>query len=142
MIVISWFTSPLLAGIVGAILWLFTRHAGEWTGVFTLPHFSFALRGDCQAGSHSPPLCLSSSPLPSCAVLRRQNSFKLSLLCLPLFTFLTVYIGTYYIIQKGPKLADKVSDATNAWISACFGELDLPSSMFTMPESFFSSIEA
>ncbi|KAL4858996.1 Phosphate-repressible phosphate permease pho-4 [Chlorella vulgaris] len=80
VIVISWFTSPLLAGIVGAILWLFTRHA----------------------------------------VLRRKNSFNLSLMCLPLFTFITVYIGTYYIIQKGPKLADKVSDATNAWISACF----------------------
>jgi sodium-dependent phosphate transporter len=56
-------------------------------------------------------------------VLRRKNSFNLSLMCLPLFTFITVYIGTYYIIQKGPKLADKVSDATNAWISACFGEL-------------------
>lgn len=29
MIIISWFTSPLLAGIGGAILFLFTRHAGE-----------------------------------------------------------------------------------------------------------------
>lgn len=28
VIVISWFTSPLLAGIAGAILFLFTRHAG------------------------------------------------------------------------------------------------------------------
>ena len=33
-----------------------------------------------------------------------------------------VYIGCYYIIQKGPKLASKVDDVTNAWISACFGE--------------------
>ena len=56
------------------------------------------------------------------AVLRRQNSYKLSLFMLPLFTLLTVYISCYYIIQKGPKLADKVSDSTNAWISACFGE--------------------
>lgn len=29
VIIISWFTSPLLAGIGGAILFLFTRHAGE-----------------------------------------------------------------------------------------------------------------
>lgn len=80
VIVISWFTSPILAGLGGAILFLFTRHA----------------------------------------VLRRQNSYKLSLFMLPLFTLLTVYISCYYIIQKGPKLADKVSDSTNAWISACF----------------------
>lgn len=55
-------------------------------------------------------------------MLRRKNSYVLSLWMLPLFAFLTVYIGCYYIIQKGPKLADKVSDSTNAWISACFGE--------------------
>ncbi|KAL4434398.1 hypothetical protein ABPG75_000839 [Micractinium tetrahymenae] len=80
VIVISWFTSPLLCAIAGAALFLFTRHA----------------------------------------VLRRQNSYKLSLWMLPLFTFITVYIGCYYIIQKGPKLANKVSDGKNAWISACF----------------------
>lgn len=80
VIVISWFTSPLLAGLGGATLFLFTRHA----------------------------------------VLRRKNSFTLSLWMLPLFGFLTVYVCTYYIIQKGPKLAEKVSDSKNAWISACF----------------------
>jgi sodium-dependent phosphate transporter len=80
VIVISWFTSPLLSAIGAAMLFLFTRHA----------------------------------------VLRRQNSYKKSLYMLPLFTFITVYVGCYYIIQKGPKLADKVSDGTNAWISACF----------------------
>ncbi|KAI7842860.1 hypothetical protein COHA_003478 [Chlorella ohadii] len=80
VIVISWFTSPLLAGIGGAILFLFTRHA----------------------------------------VLRRKNSYVLSLWMLPLFTFLTVWIGCFYIIQKGPKLADKVDNSKNAWISTCF----------------------
>ncbi|PSC75854.1 sodium phosphate symporter [Micractinium conductrix] len=80
VIIISWFTSPLLAGLCGAGLFLFTRHA----------------------------------------VLRRKNSYNKSLWMLPLFTFITVYIGCYYIIQKGPKLASKVDDVTNAWISACF----------------------
>ncbi|PRW33685.1 2,3-bisphosphoglycerate-independent phosphoglycerate mutase isoform B [Chlorella sorokiniana] len=80
VIVISWFTSPLLAGICGAILFLFTRHA----------------------------------------VLRRKNSYVLSLWMLPLFTFLTVWIGCFYIIQKGPKLSEKVDNAKNAWISTCF----------------------
>lgn len=80
VIVISWFTSPLLSGIGGAILFLFTRHA----------------------------------------VLRRKNSYILSLWMLPLFAFLTVWVGCFYIIQKGPKLADKVSDSKNAWISTCF----------------------
>jgi sodium-dependent phosphate transporter len=41
----------------------------------------------------------SASP-PSTAVLRRKNSYKLSLWMLPLFTFITVWIGCYYIIQK------------------------------------------
>ncbi|KAL4422695.1 hypothetical protein ABPG75_008892 [Micractinium tetrahymenae] len=83
VIVISWFTSPLLSGIGGAILFLFTRHA----------------------------------------VLRRKKSYQLSLWMLPLFAFLTVWVGcsrVFYIIQKGPKLADKVSDSKNAWISTCF----------------------
>ncbi|KAL4428574.1 hypothetical protein ABPG77_008886 [Micractinium sp. CCAP 211/92] len=80
VIVISWFTSPILCAIAGAGLFLFTRHA----------------------------------------VLRRKNSYKLSLWMLPLFTFITVYIGCFYIIQKGPKLANKVSNGKNAWISACF----------------------
>ncbi|PSC75765.1 sodium phosphate symporter [Micractinium conductrix] len=80
VIVISWFTSPLLAGLAGAGLFLFTRHA----------------------------------------VLRRKNSYTLSLYMLPLFTFITVYIGCFYIIQKGPKLASKVPESKNAWISACF----------------------
>lgn len=31
-----------------------------------------------------------------------------------------MYVGCYYIIQKGPKLSEMVSDGTNAWISACF----------------------
>ena len=55
-------------------------------------------------------------------MLRRKNSYKLSLFVLPVLTLLTVYVSCYYIIQKGPKLADKVSEETNAWISACFGE--------------------
>jgi len=29
VIIISWFTSPLLSGIGGAALFLFTRHAGK-----------------------------------------------------------------------------------------------------------------
>jgi sodium-dependent phosphate transporter len=75
VIVISWFTSPLLAGIGGAGLFLFTRHA----------------------------------------VLRRQNSYKLSLWMLPLFTFITIYIGCYYIIQKGPKLVRSWENAAGWW---------------------------
>lgn len=55
VIVISWFTSPLLSGVGGALLFLFTRHA----------------------------------------VLRRKNSYVLSLWMLPLFSFLTVYICCY-----------------------------------------------
>jgi hypothetical protein len=53
-------------------------------------------------------------------VLRRKNSYILSLWMLPLFTFLTVWIGCFYIIQKGPKLSEKVDNAKNAWISTCF----------------------
>jgi hypothetical protein len=45
---------------------------------------------------------------------------------LPLFSFLTVWIGAFYIIQKGPKLADKVSTNNNLWISTCFGERAAP----------------
>jgi phosphate/sulfate permease len=76
VIVISWFTSPLLSSIGAAILFLFTRHA----------------------------------------VLRRKNSYVLSLWMLPLFAFLTVYVGCYYIIQKGPKLV--------IWTSSCMCMLD------------------
>lgn len=80
VIVISWFTSPVLSGIAGGALFLFTRHA----------------------------------------VLRRKRSYQLSLWMLPLFSFIAVYVGAYYIIQKSPKLSDKVSDSQNLWISACF----------------------
>jgi hypothetical protein len=61
-------------------------------------------------------------------VLRRQNSYTKSLWMLPLFSFLTVWIGAFYIIQKGPKLADKVSTNNNLWISTCFGEPPAPHS--------------
>jgi phosphate/sulfate permease len=75
VIVISWFTSPLLSSIGAAILFLFTRHA----------------------------------------VLRRKNSYVLSLWMLPLFAFLTVYVGCYYIIQKGPKLVSWASSCCARW---------------------------
>ena len=42
VIIISWFTSPLLAGLGGAILFLFTRHAGEARSGTKLPARSTA----------------------------------------------------------------------------------------------------
>jgi len=118
VIVISWFTSPLLSGLAGAALFLFTRHAGEpeagwlkthqgsgggaWArhacaqpvpagGLKRRGHLHWHLTGHplCPVHSPTPPTC---SPCLR-AVLRRQNSYKLSLWMLPLFTFITVYIG-------------------------------------------------
>ena len=70
------------------------------------------------------PLLAPPRPCPPAppAVLRRQNSYFKSLWMLPLFAFLTVWIGVFYIIQKGPKLSDKISTNTNLWISSCCGE--------------------
>ncbi len=33
------------------------------------------------------------------------------------------------IIQKGPKLADKIDNSKNAWISTCFGECGFNASL-------------
>jgi phosphate/sulfate permease len=79
-------------------------------------------------------------------VLKAKNPFKVSLFFYPLFTFITVWVVTYFVIQKGvngwmktkvydsgscPPGADwskknkngsvtgcQIQDATNAWISA------------------------
>lgn len=55
-----------------------------------------------QIPNGGPPAPPPASPTPPSAttVLRRKNSYTLSLYMLPLFTFITVYIGCFYIIQK------------------------------------------
>ena len=121
VIIISWFTSPLLCAIVGAGLFWFTRTAGAHgpPARHAVPAGWVALASRSASAAAAARHIFAAA---AAAVLRRQNSFKLSLWMLPLFGFITVYIGCFYIIQKGPKLADKVSDSENAWISACFGE--------------------
>ncbi len=80
---LSWVFSPLLAGILAMILFLFTRHA----------------------------------------VLRRKNSYELSLWLLPLYTFLTFFVIVYFIIKKGGQAFgwQKTPDSKAAWIAATFG---------------------
>jgi hypothetical protein len=50
-------------------------------------------------------------------VLRRSDSYHLSLYMLPLFTFITVWVGVFFIIEKAPKLVRllDVAPAIPAW---------------------------
>jgi solute carrier family 20 (sodium-dependent phosphate transporter) len=57
------------------------------------------------------------------AVLRRKNSYELSLWLLPLYTFLTFFVIVYFIIKKGGQAFgwQKTPDSKAAWIAAVFG---------------------
>ncbi len=57
------------------------------------------------------------------AVLRRKNSYELSLWLFPLYTFLTFFVIVYFIIKKGGQAFgwQKTPDSKAAWIAATFG---------------------
>jgi phosphate/sulfate permease len=125
--VISWFTSPILSGIVAAGLFLFTRHAGAPVNQPNPARLTMhaPLLGTCFVSGFSahpcpaPLLPVGSSCLLSCraspaAVLRRRDSYTLSLYMLPLFTFITIWVGVFFIVEKAPKLVRLLPAASSA----------------------------
>lgn len=60
-IILAWFITPLMAAVMAALLFLFTK----------------------------------------LVVLNAKNPFKRSLLLFPLYTFITIWVITYFVIQKG-----------------------------------------
>jgi hypothetical protein len=51
-------------------------------------------------------------------VLRCRDSYTLSLYMLPLFTFITVWVGVFFIIEKAPKLV-RLLPAQQGWRLGC-----------------------
>lgn len=119
------FTHSIIGGICGAtvaaagwnaVIWYSSRSDFPFVGGLTAVMLGWVF-SPTLAGIGSITLWL----IVRTTVLRRQNSYSKSLYLLPIFTFMTFFIVTMFIIKKGIPNLDKSivnDDGKIAWISA------------------------